>query len=471
MNIAFVALGHKRPFFDLVSKSMMTKNKDLKVFWICVARREYDNLLASGWHRDDLLLLNWDIRNGSGKAIGEYKLHELAYADRRLKYHFDEAIVYLKKMQSLFCDFVNEKKLQYIFGEMTAAHEILMNRICLDKFSETCFYLHPQSIRIPNRRFTFMDTEFQNSIFSKAEYIYGSEETEKFELPIKPVVPERVADVAKDVKRSLTFKYKLNRLLGFFILNRFKKLPKDSLTALPSSLGTRITKFLETEHNKYYYTKRLPKSTLDDLQGKKFFLITLHMQPEASIDVVGRYYDDQFLVIRDVWRILPNDYYLVIKEHTNAIGNRGREFFEKCKKLKNLLIIHEETSSHKLIQLAETIFTNSGTVALEGALYQKDVFLFSSIFFDKLKYCHRISLEDLKYTSNFFQLLEKCRLRDSGKMTCEQYSEYIIRSSFPGVVDGHKGSHFYTDSANIETIARSFLTFLTHKDNPVVNEA
>ncbi|TLV02387.1 hypothetical protein [Dyadobacter luticola] len=462
MNIAFVANGHKSQFFDLISKSIITKMSGTKIHWICAAKFQYDYIISSGWPAEDVLLLNLALIEGNvGEIIGEYKLHELVYGDRVLKFRFNDGMAYLSKLQSLFYNFVTEKKLRYIFGEMTWAHEILMNRICQDKFENSCFYLHPQSIRIPNGRFSFMDTEYQDTLFKKAEYIHGEDVLNGFELPLKPVVPQRVADVAKDVKHSITFKYKVNRITKFLAQNRFIERPKDNPQSL--TIGKAVNKFLTVSQNQYYYTKQLKRENLSILEGKKFFLITLHMQPEASIDVVGRYYEDQYLIIRDVWRILPNDYYLVVKEHTNAIGNRGEDFFKRLKNLRNVIIIHEETSSHQLIGLSETIFTNSGTVALEGALYQKHVFLFSNIFFDKLKYCHRITLEDLKYTSNYFELRERCIERDKEKMSCQEYSEYIIRSSFAGVIDGHKGSPYYTDKANIEKISESFIKFLEQK--------
>ena len=307
MNIAFVANGDKCQFFDLIGRSM-GKKIDLKVYWICVGKSQHDYLLSIGYDANDILLLNWDVKESSGTKVGEYKLNELAYVDRVLKYHFEDGITFLTKLQSLFYDFVKSKNLSYIFGEMTLAHEILMNRICRDKFADTCFYLHPQSIRIPNGRFTFMDTEFQGTIFPAAEYIHDQTETDNFEIPIKPVVPQRVADVARDVKKSLSLQYRVNRI-SKFVVNRFKSHPKDNLqTTRRNSLSKRIDKFLTIEHNKYYYTKLLKKSTLADLEGKKFFFITLHMQPEASIDVVGRYYEDQFLLIWNVWRILPTDY-------------------------------------------------------------------------------------------------------------------------------------------------------------------
>jgi hypothetical protein len=462
-NIAIVANGEKFLFFFKIFEVIKEKNTDKKIniFWICISNEQFNYITEKGCNPNNILLINWEIRNGNGKEVGDYKINELASADRQLKNHFSEGLVYLKKMQSIFFDFVYNNSIQLIFGEMTWAHEILMSRICLDKFKKKCFYLHPQSIRIPNGRFTMLDSEFQNSIFSPVEFIQLESELEKFEVPIQPVVPQRVAEVEADIQRTLTWKYRLRRLVEFLIINRLKNNSNnsDSLQNLGLPPWKRRKMVWQLEMKKLYYTKVLKKISLEFLNDKKFFFITLHMQPEASVDVVGRYYEDQFQVIYNVWRILPSECYLVVKEHTNAIGNRGKEFFQKCMALNNVLIINEFESSHKILKRAETVFTNSGTVALEGALFGKDVFLFSHIFFDKIKYCHKISLEDLKYTNNFNHLLEICRERDRDKMTITDYSKYIIRSSFPGVIDPHTNSPLFNDRNNIGTIAESFISF------------
>jgi len=459
-NIAFVANGQKLQFFDLIGQNIQEKNNEIHIYWICVAKHQYDYLLSRGYKVEDILLINWDILKGNGKSIGEYKLNELASVDRKLKYHFNDGIKYLTLIQSLFYSFVEDKSLHYIFGETTWAHEILMSRICLDKFASKCHYLHPQSIRIPNGRFAFMDSEFQNNIFSPSEFLQSEKDLNKFDIPLIPIVPQRVADVAKDVKSSLSWKYRIKRIVDFFIFNRLKDNGYDSLQGLKDSLWIRIKKFWQIELNKLYYTKIFRKKPITYLENKKFFLITLHMQPEASIDVVGRYYEDQYQLIKNVWRILPNDYYLVVKEHTNAIGNRGRSFFKKCVSLKNVIIVNELESSHILLNKAESVFTNSGTIALEGALFNKDVFVFSNIFFDKLSKCHKITLEDLKFTKNYFQLIESCKEKDKNKLSLDEYSKYIIRSSFDGIIDPHKNSIYFTDNENIEKIANSFLMLL-----------
>ncbi len=461
MNIAFVANGQKLQFFDLIGSKVLEFNDSISIFWICISREQYNYLLKRGYDSKTILLINWDIRNRIGESIGEYKINELVWGDRELKKYPDEGALYLKKLQSLFYNFVQCNSLRYIFGEMTWAHEILMNRICRDKFKDKCFFLHPQSIRIPNGRFTFMDTEFQDSIFPVAEFIQPEKILDNFTIPVKPAVPQRVADVAKDVQYSLTWKYKWNRVLGFLLVNRLKPIPKDSLQGLGGGLRFRIKTFFVIEYKKFFYTRMLKKSNIGVLSGRKFFFYTLHMQPEASVDVVGRYYEDQFELIKNVWRILPDDYFLVIKEHTNAIGNRGKHFFKRCLSLRNVLIIDENEKSHALINQAETVFTNSGTVALEGALYNKDVFVFSNIFYGKINTCHRIGLDDLKYSSNYFDLLTKCKIRDKDKMTIEEYSKYIIRSSFEGIIDPHLDSPYFSDERNIQVIAEGFNLFLS----------
>lgn len=157
---------------------------------------------------------------------------------------------------------------------------------------------------------------------------------------------------------------------------------------------------------------------------------------------------------------MPADCFLVVKEHTNAIGNRGKRFFKSLQSIRNVIIPDENISSHLILNNSIGVFTNSGTVALESGLYKKHAFLLSRIFFDKLKYCHRVTLEDFKYCKNFEDLKEKCIERDKSKMNLEEYSEYIIRSSFAGIIDPHTTSNLFVDSQNIETIAGSFRQFL-----------
>ena len=457
MNISFVCNGKKTQMFHLIGQGLKAKIKDLDVFYICCSKAQKEYLLENNIPDSHILLLNWCCGYEHNAPIGDYKLNELAGYDRAMKYHLKGGLECLKSIQLPFYNFVRKNSLSFVFGEMTWAHEILMSRICLDKFRDKCYYLHPQSIRIPNGRFCFMGSEFQDSLFPPSEYIQPKSVLSEFDLPLKPEVPQRVAEVAASVKESMSFHRRFTHFMGIF---KRQDYTLENLQGLPLTGYQRYKRAAVPEINSFYYSKFLTKAKWDDFKDKKYVFVTLHMQPEASVDVVGRYYDDQLQNIKNVWRILPTDCYLVVKEHTNAIGNRGRGFFKSLRQLTNMVIPDENISSHLILNNSIGVFTISGTIALESALFKKHAFLFGHIFFDKLKYCHRITLDDFKNCTSLDDLMAKCIERDKNKMDLEEYSEYILRSSFPGVIDPHVTSDLFVNPANINTIVDSFKQFL-----------
>lgn len=461
MNIAFVANNQKAEFLALIGKRISFLNSHIKVYYICFRNEEVDLYRHYTDDENQILLLSYQNVTHS-LPIGEYKLNELISRDRYMKYAYNKNLKFLVNMQSYFANFITNNNISYVFGEMTHAPEILMSRICKDKFSKKCRYLHPQSIRIPNGRFTFMDSEFQDDIFDEAKYFHSENILSGYKIPIKPTVPQRVADVAADVKERMKFSKTLIRIIKVLTINNFTRhREKEYFRTIPRK-NERMNAY-KYEKNKFYYKYILKTTNWEKIQGKKYIFATLHMQPEASVDVVARYYDNQLQNIINLWNILPEDTYIVVKEHTNAIANRGYDFFHKLQTLKNVIIANENISSHLLLNNSIAVFTGSGTVALEAALYKKHALLYSHVFFDVLKYCHVITLEDMKYCHSFTELLESCIKRDSAKMDIEDYSKYIIRSSFKGIIDPHNNSPLFKDESNINQIAESFTLFLNEK--------
>lgn len=453
MNIAFVSNFQKTYLFSSIASRL--EEKGYVVYWFCF-QKNYYNYLCESYLQDRILLLNRTIVHTENVSVGEYKLNELVYSDRALTYEKQFGIDYLTKIQQPISTFITDNHIRCIFGEMTYAHEILINRICRDKFEGKCEYLHPQSIRIPNGRFTFMDTEFQNS-FHKACLYINMDDIAKFDIPLKATRPQRVAEVDVEVKKSMSLASRLSRVKRMFTEENIEK---DS-PSLVINRWQRYRKAIVEEKNKYMYN-RWERLTLKDIKGKNFFLYTLHMQPEASVDVVGRYYENQLQIIKNIWRIMPSDYILLIKEHSNAIGNRGYNFYRECIKYPHVYFINEYTDSHALIDECRAIFTNSGTIGLEAALKGKPAFVFSRIFYDKLSGVYNISIEDLKFSRNYYSLLKIKEMGNEEKMTVKEYSEYIISSSFWGVVDPPVSSPLFTDNTNINLLANSFDTFLKH---------
>lgn len=449
-NICFVSNFHKTYFFEKISRDL--KEYGYKIFWICFDSKFYNYLLKENIP-ENVLLLSKDIIGNDAKSIGDFKLNELVNGDRFLRHQKKWAYNYLKSIQLPTYNFINNNNIEFVFGEVTHAHEILIHRLVNHSTSLRCAYLHPQSVRIPNKRFFFLKDEFQSEIF-KEELISNETWEEEYEL-IRPVRPRRVAQVDVEVKTQLSLKGKLSRLKRFFTQENIQK-------DLPSQIDNKFKRSgiaIKEEFNKITYNF-VSKDDISILEDKKFVLYTLHMQPEASVDVVGVYFDDQLQNIKNIWRILPDDWHIVIKEHSNAIGNRTYRFFKEFKKLKNSIILHEKSDSHSIIDKAEAIFTVSGTIAYEASLKGKPAFTFADIFFNKLTNCMKISLNTLREIKNIQNLFEILQKENKYKLEIEDYSKYLYQRSFNGIVDAPVNSSDWYDEENTKTVSNEFNKFL-----------
>ncbi len=447
MNICFVANFHKTFFFEKIASKL--KKKGYNVYWICFDNSIYSHLLIE-YSSDNILKLSRDfIKN---EPIYDFKLNELVYGDRFLKHDPKFGYDFLSSIQSPLYSFIDKNDLNFIFGEITHAHEILISRITLIFKELKSVYLHPQSVRIPDKRFFFLENEFQNKVYK--DKVINSNWREEYNL-IKAKKPRRVKQVDKDVKRELSFKGKFKRLLRFFS-------QENIISDSPSQIKNRFKRSklaIIEEFNKLSYNF-IRRENIDYVKDKKFVLYTLHMQPEASVDVVGVYYDNQLINIYNIFRVIPSDWYIVIKEHSNAIGNRNYKFFRDFKKLHNSCIINEYTDSHELIKLSQAVFSVSGTIAYEAALMNKKAFVFSDIFFTKLKNCTRVTLEKFREIDNINDLFIFSEEMNNQKMTIEEFSEFIYKISLNGIVDAPLNSSDWNDEDNIDIVADSFHVFL-----------
>ena len=438
-NICFVTNYKKTYFFDAIGKEIIARGG--KVYWIVLNKMLYNYLLPI-YGEDNLLLINKEQ---------EYKLNELASVDRALKYYGEWGYDFLRNIQKPIYDFISTNKISFVFGETTYAHEVMMCRMFKDKKELSCTFLHPQTIRIPGYHFTFLEDEFQSKIYEGVKFdTYEEGYVIKVQRPTESVVNE------KRVKKSMNVLSKLERSTRFFTQ---KNMEKDDPSVSPTNITGRLNKGLTEEWNRLTYplVKTEPYSKI---QHENFVVYTLHKQPEASVDVVGRYYDDQYTNIQNIWRILPDDWYLVVKEHANAIGDRSLSFFKKIKKLRNLVLLNEHINSHKIIQDAKAIFSVSGSIAYEAALYGKPAFLFVPIFFDKLQNCQRITLETLRNINNINELLANWEVGKKGKMPIEEFSKYLMTYSAKGLISDPLTDPKCMGEENLSHVVNGFLKLI-----------
>jgi hypothetical protein len=282
-------------------------------------------------------------------------------------------------------------------------------------------YLSPHTVRMPSGYFAFFKDEEQSELVARPA-------NEAFEVArINLVKPDYLRLNDKIMSRYYSVGERVARVLRFVLGKNYE----NNNPAMLHSKVKKLMSHLKKEVNRELY--RTVKKKKFDRGVENYILYPLHKQPEASVDVIGRYYDDQYTNILNIWRALPDNWLLLVKEHSNAIGDRSIFFYRKINKLNNLLLICEHEDSHVLINNAKAVVTVSGTAAYEAALSGVISFTFAKSFFNELDLCHRLSLDQLR-SSSLDKIIEKLAAPSIPKKTVAEYEEWLSARMFKGII-------------------------------------
>jgi len=170
-------------------------------------------------------------------------------------------------------------------------------------------------------------------------------------------------------------------------------------------------------------------------QGKKFIFYPLHLHPETSTLIWGRWINNQYEILRALSRVLPNDVSLLVKEHKVAAGRHSLNYYKKISQLPNTFLINHNQSAHDLILDSVAVATISGTAGFEAICHQKSLLMFGDVDYKCLPnviHCYDFSkirenvnsAINLK-TKNIFEdenLYNFLRLKLNGSLSMEGYT-------------------------------------------------
>ncbi len=124
----------------------------------------------------------------------------------------------------------------------------------------------------------------------------------------------------------------------------------------------------------------------------------LHYEPEASLTYFAEFFDDQINTIKNLTKCLKNRQILIVKEHPQQPGILLTKQFQNLRKsYSNILYLPAEYPTKELLRVVEFVITISSTAGWEAMMFNKPVFVFGKVFYDKyplLNICK--SFEDLK---------------------------------------------------------------------------
>lgn len=411
-NICFVANYTFTYLFHELAETL--KEEGINVFWIANNQKIYHYLLEKYGAQKVLYISRKDFERTS-RPIGDYKLNELIYGDRVLRLEPQNGLQFLTNIQRPIYDFLKNHQIKMVMGEVTWAHEALIHRICKNRPELHCTYLSPHVVRIPEGRFAFFKDERKSEIFECWNDVSCDE-------PIKAKKPEYLKINDRKIKKISSLKGRLDRIRRFFTNENMDPLDPTLIVNQKWRFQSRFTE--EWNRTRYQSIKRTSFNEVEE----PYVFLGLHKQPEASVDICGRYYEDQLQNIKNIWRALPQGWKLVIKEHTNAIGDRSTHFYKAIQALPNVVLVEETTNSYEIIRQAQLVITVTGTIAYEAALMNIPSATFAPVFFNKINSCKQITLEDL----NNYQLDEIAAQLNSQANNRLEFSQYLMNNSFEG---------------------------------------
>ena len=189
--------------------------------------------------------------------------------------------------------------------------------------------------------------------------------------------------------------------------------------------------------NRKFSLRELSRYEIDykDFQGKRFIFYPLHLHPETSTLIWGRWINNQYEILRALSRVLPNNVSLLVKEHKVAAGRHSPNYYKKIAQLPNTFLINHNQSAHDLILDSDAVATISGTAGFEAICHQKPLLMFGDVDYKCLPnviHCYDLSkIRDnvnsainLK-TKNIFEddtFFNFLRLKLNGSLSMEGYT-------------------------------------------------
>lgn len=111
----------------------------------------------------------------------------------------------------------------------------------------------------------------------------------------------------------------------------------------------------------------LKKDTFSYLPDNvSFIYYPLHVDPEASTQVLSPMHTDQLAIIEALAKSAPANMLVVVKEHLPMLGVRPRDFYKKLKAIPRVVLIGPENDGLNVIKRSSAVAVITGTSAWEA---------------------------------------------------------------------------------------------------------
>ncbi|HJW40257.1 MAG TPA: hypothetical protein VJ476_03405 [Rhizomicrobium sp.] len=465
MNICFVANKHLTIYFAEIAGRL--EKKAHPVFWLSPSTRWTNWLVAHGTARERILnmpdfALEWTNAKDTTpspelvalEAPNRPTIANLILMCRALnRLPKAKAYAYLEVCQRHIEPFLRRNDIKVCFGEPTWGFELISWMVCRKLGLR---YLHPTTVRIPEKRFAFFDA-IPHQV---TPYRTVTEEDRSWartflaqwrNRPRKPVLTAQLA-------APHIFQSHWHAELAASWLRHDQDRGDLTLWPMRARVHSRLKKLI----NLLIIGRASPFSP--PVENEPFVLMCLHVQPENSIDVLGVMHSNQYQAVERIARLLPATHKLWVKEHPDGLGSRPRTWLKRLGDLPNVRLIDPVYNTFELIRRAAMVISTTGTVSLEACLLGKSSATLSPIYFSPL-----LAIDSTKYRDPLdWPLWETLRNPASPEVLerkAEDYMAWLHAQSFEGMpYDPVTLQHAGRKAADFDREAEAFASFLAWPD-------
>jgi hypothetical protein len=385
-----------------------------------------------------------------------WKIHDLIASDNLLsRRDTDHAVRYCAASARHARRFLEQHAIELITGEMTWAFEQIVAQVCIDLGIP---FVRPMDVRIPNDRTGFFrDRKERDMVELRATTDADRTEARALlkayrEKPRQPAYMSINPSVLRANRERI-------KLLTKHAVDLARD-PQDATSRRPLGLIVdHSTQVLRTLINGKLGSFEMP----EDPPKRPFVLVTLHLQPEMTIDVMASPLCNQIATTEALARTLPVTHDLYVKEHIVALGKRKPSVYSTLRAIPGVRLIDPRAHTFRLIQQASLVVAATGTAAYEASLLGRPAVTMAPTVFSPIVVSDRFN----PFVDSLGDTIERCAGRNPhSDERIVEFLAWLLAQTVPCAGGDALWQPYAMEPTYLDRVAQGFFTLFASLSAP-----
>ena len=434
MKLLFIENRHKTYLYQEVAKKLKNQGHDI---YCLVQNKQFAPLKVF-----ENFIIEYPTKKNKIYDKDE-SVEEVIQSDRQINHFNKKDTSYFYYYNTIIEEYLKNLKPDFVFGESTAFHELLTIENCKKLNIK---YLNPSTCRYPIGRFSFYINDTLEPYKGSNEYLSNIEAEEVIDAIIhRKAAPDYMKPSL--VSKSEVLNDKLKKIFSYVNGEKY------------NTPSLRVKFRIEKE--KDLNIKKWDEKAIIDIKNNNSIkvLYPMQMQPEANIDVWGKKYREQTVLIKKIASVLPPNTVLYVKPNPKSKYELSSELIDVVHQEEKIIGLHHSTKMDKVLPYMDLVVTVTGTIAIECILSNKPVATLTKTINNTARNCEFI--QDIE--KDIPDILKKVKNHSFNHITIEEKVNYIKllnELSYKGVISDPFSDKNCISVENIESLTKAFEAIL-----------